>query len=393
MSISLVTGPPGFGKTYYVMRQVDAALARGEFVVMNVEPTWDWVERSLRRDPKYALYGKARKARLQAERRRRLVVVEAIGELLALRDRGCGACKACKHGAECEREDRWLVVLDELQLWLDARGWKDDAGTRKPILAWFTMHRKLGARVLVATQHELNIDSYIRRCFEVHIRMKALHKLKVAGVRVFPCRVFIAFHYFNDTTKMLIKRETFGLNKRIAGLYRTMAVSATADVPTKLIYLGDKPWTPPATPRPNLSDLDDAAADAGPCTAMRPGGRRRRPANTGSGGSALRSSATPRIERFEHEPASAAGERAATGRGTAGRIFARLTGDGLPRGLDDARATAASGAAAERDSTSTIATTGDWAGNAAATSKPSVGPATTASMPSGESASTSVESA
>ncbi len=270
--IAIVTAPPGGGKTLYAMSCVDRALSAGKVVVTNVEMTHDWSTRAARRNPR-AWFSKKARARIAAEYERQVLVVTSFDELFRVRVAGCGKCHGCKTnvGTEtvvaCEREGRWIAVLDELQLWMNSRKWTDDS--RQPLVDWFSLHRKLGADVYAITQHENNIDAQVRRLFEVHVRIKPLHKFKIAGIRVVPFKLFVAFHFFNDSSKTLLKRESFTLSKRVAGMYRTMAVAGGVNAdPADAIHLPHRlpataaaPWAPTESgpvPRPASPDGEPA---------------------------------------------------------------------------------------------------------------------------------------
>ena len=83
MSIFVVTGPPGAGKTYYTVRKIHEAVLAGKFVTTNVLLSEDWPERianttTLRFMPR-------RRAQRCDEWRRRVMYVEDLDDLARVR--------------------------------------------------------------------------------------------------------------------------------------------------------------------------------------------------------------------------------------------------------------------------------------------------------------------
>ena len=225
--IYLVTGTPGSGKTYYACRRIDQAIAQGKVVVTNVQLSPDWAERIASGIP-LARFRRRAVARRAADYRRHLLVIDDVNELLAVRVEGTA-------------EGRWLAVLDEAGGFLDSRSWNDS--DRKELVRWCQRHRHYGADVLLITQLPEAIDKQVRQLFEELVRLKNLRNFKVMGIRVFPRSRFVAIHTWNTKDQHVLRRESYGLSKRVARLYSTHQLASDLD------GLGDRATVLP-TPRP-----------------------------------------------------------------------------------------------------------------------------------------------
>lgn len=220
--ISLVVGAPGAGKSYYAVRKVSEALQAGRVVATNVALEPAWPERVAGSNPvRYVMPGRRR--RLADRYRNRLVVSDDLSELFSIRLRGAG-------------EGRGVMVLDEAHNWMNSRAWRDQ--DRMEIVRFFTQHRKLGWDVYLITQDELNIDRQVRSLFEYLIRLRNLRNVKLFGLRVVPINLFLAVWEWNSASSVVVKRETYTLNKRTASLYDTMALShGLDDAPDDALWL------------------------------------------------------------------------------------------------------------------------------------------------------------
>jgi zona occludens toxin len=270
--ISLVTGSPGAGKSYYAVRRIKASLESGRYVATNIELRDGWdvaIARSNlitrlvpgRTDKKAALY------------RRRMYVSPDLDELFRIRLKG-------------DKEGRGVMVLDEAHNWMNGRTWDVDETSgrgrvdkglavrrRLDVVRFFSQHRKLGWDVDLVTQAEASLDAQVRRLFEKQVRLRNLGRFKVAGIRLFPFNLFVAIHVWNDASKSILKREAYALNKRTARLYDTMALShglEDEDDPVDLIWLphpvqetAPSPQTPPRRRRPLFRRIATTASFVG----------------------------------------------------------------------------------------------------------------------------------
>jgi len=220
--IALVTGQPGAGKSYYSVRKIVAALEAGKPVATNVALEDGWALKAARSNLLTRLVpGRARR---KADRYERMVLCsDDLDELFRVRLGGKG-------------EGRGAMVLDEAHNWLNSRTWDaDETGTkltkaeavqaRLKIVRFFSQHRKLGWDVYLITQDALNIDRQVRSLFEYHVKLKNLRKFRVAGLPVAPCNLFLAIWFWNDSAKTIVKRELYPLNRSVANLYDSWALS------------------------------------------------------------------------------------------------------------------------------------------------------------------------
>jgi zona occludens toxin len=208
--IYLVQGTPGAGKTYYACRRIDQALAAGKVVVTNVQLADDWADRVARGNPICRWSRRARDRRAR-ELRRQLLVIDDVDELLRVRVAGQG-------------EGRWVAVLDEAAAFLNSRSWNQK--DRGDLVRWFQRHRHYGADVYLIAQLAHTIDKQVRELFEESVRLKNLRNFKVMGVRVFPRNRFVAIHTWNTKDQHVLRRESYGLSKRVARLYNTHQLAA-----------------------------------------------------------------------------------------------------------------------------------------------------------------------
>lgn len=224
MSIYLVTGPPGTGKTWFSVRTQFDALERGLWVAGNVEFTEGW-ERTLARANPFRWVRWRGRERAERRFRERCFISGDLGELLRLRLPACGRCNGCREGLPCRREERGVMVLDEAHLWLNARTWADDKDMRLALVKFFAEHRKLGWRIYLVTQQDTRIDAQVRSNAEFHIHLKNLRKYRALGViPVFPFNLFVAITTWHGTGNDRAGVSAYRLT-RLANLYDTMATS------------------------------------------------------------------------------------------------------------------------------------------------------------------------
>lgn len=242
--IYLVDGTPGAGKSYYSVCRIVDALAAGKVVVTNVPLSDDWAERAASANPMRRLSRRA--IRRRAERYRdRVLVTRSLEEVMRVRVVGAG-------------EGRAVVVLDEAHRWLNSRMWGKDT-SRADVVEWVSAHRHYGFDIYLISQHIEDIDKQVRNRVEYRVRLRNLKRVKVAGVRVFPCNFFVAISELVSARQApTAGRDYYPLRKRLAGMYATHGLAAE-DVPADAIWLprtsgrpgGAAPAVPPAGPPEN----------------------------------------------------------------------------------------------------------------------------------------------
>lgn len=222
--ISLVSGPPGCGKTYGALRAIATALRKDQWVATNVsvdvEAIGEYVWRS-----KGVGFRIANDKDLFLERLRASVIeVETVGELDALVLPGSG-------------ESRGLAVLDEAQTFLNARMWKDEG--RSEAVRFFTQHRKRGWDVLLISQFTEAIDRQVRSLAETDVMLRNAKNFRVGGIKIFPGNVFIAQHQWAGHQRLVIKREWYRLDRTLAKCYDTHQIVATGEGDPNLLSRPD----------------------------------------------------------------------------------------------------------------------------------------------------------
>jgi hypothetical protein len=233
--ITLLTGSPGHGKSYTLVREIEKAVARSEPVGTNVPLRSDWAEVMARR---HTLFGRWRKGKVseKADEFARLVIVSNDFSLL-LRIRLDG-----------EGEGRGKLILDESQRWMNARGWDNAMGDdgvpmkrpealqrRLSIVNHLSGHRHYGWNVILATQSDKAIDNQVRELYEFHSEVRNLRRLPWVGA-ILRFNLFIRVTRWNDRARSKAGVDLYTLNKGIASLYHTHSLQA-ADWPDDAIIL------------------------------------------------------------------------------------------------------------------------------------------------------------
>jgi hypothetical protein len=157
-----------------------------------------------------------------------------------------------------------MMILDEAHGWLNARTWDaDETGQgrtraeatkrRLDIVQFFALHRKFGWTVYLITQDEKRLDVQVRSNFQEHIHLKNLKgwKVPILGIPLFPVNMFVAVTTWHDNEASRLGVETYFLNRRVANLYDTMAISGdhAYDRPDAIYLGGIRPQLlPPGAP-------------------------------------------------------------------------------------------------------------------------------------------------
>jgi len=267
--ITLRTGAPGNGKSYGAMRLILGALERGQWVATNIELREGWALTMAKLNIVRRLVpGRVRRTAEDFERR--LYVTHSLDEFTRLRLPPCGRCDGCRRSGRCRKESRGVMVLDEAHNWLNARTWDaDESGEsvtraeavqkRQRVNRLFSQHRKLGWDMFLIAQDAADIDKQVRNKFEYRTHLKNMKRWRPFGIPLFPFNLFVENTFWNDTAGSRVSVKTYGLSKRLAQCYDTMATSHGLDWddPTA-IYLG-------AAVGPATADDDDA--ETGPAAA------------------------------------------------------------------------------------------------------------------------------
>lgn len=233
--ITLLTGSPGHGKSYTLVREIEEAATKDIPVATNVPLREDWAEVMARR---HTLFGRFRKEAVhhKAEHLRRYVLVSNDFSVL-LRVRFSGT-----------KEGRARLILDESQRWMNARGWDNavnEDGTimkraealqaRLKVLNHLSGHRHYGLDVILATQSEKAIDLQARELYEFHSEVRNMKKLPYIGFFI-KFNLFLRVTRWNDRSKSRAGISMYWLVKSLARLYDTHVLQKT-DWPSDAIVL------------------------------------------------------------------------------------------------------------------------------------------------------------
>ena len=250
--IAIVEGTLGAGKTYYALRLIDDALGRGLPVATNVDLGPDALLRAAKAHPLRRLSAAACRRRavsLSAG----VLVSEDLDQLMDVRLHGKG-------------ESRGLMVLDEAHNWMNARTWNN--GQRERLVRFFSQSRKLGWDIYIISQRAEMIDKQVRNLAEYQVSLKNLRRFRKFGLGL-PFNLFVAVWRWNvHADRTIIKRDSYTLNRRVAGMYDTFATSHGLghDVGTDgaAIWLPREPSAQPET----LPTNGNGPVGAGPLLAI-----------------------------------------------------------------------------------------------------------------------------
>lgn len=253
--IVLVEGSLGAGKTFYALKLMDEALGRGKPVATNVELSDDALQRAARAHP-LRRWSRRLVAR-RAESLALTVLVEPtdLSKLMKVRLHGTG-------------ESRGIMVLDESHNWMNARDWT--AKDRQQLIRFFSQSRKLGWDIYIISQRVEMIDKQVRNLAEYTVTLKNLRKFKKFGLGL-PFNLFVAIWRWNShTDRTIIRRDSYPLSRRIAGMYDTMATShgLTLDGDDDAVWLPAAPErepdarSAPVAPGPDATHLAPIAPEA-----------------------------------------------------------------------------------------------------------------------------------
>lgn len=239
MAITLLTGAPGHGKSYTLVREIEECVAKRIPVATNVPLREDWATVMARR---HTLFGRWRPETVRAkaaEFSRYVFQSTDFDELLRVRLSGT-------------KEGRGRLILDESQRWMNARGWdnamiKQEDGTEVPmkrsealarrmkILNHLSGHRHYGFDCTIATQSDKSIDIQARELYEFHSEVRNMRKLPWLGFFI-RFNLFLKVTRWNDRSKSKAGVNCYWLSKSLARLYATHALQET-DWPTDAIVL------------------------------------------------------------------------------------------------------------------------------------------------------------
>lgn len=235
MSITLLTGSPGHGKSYTLVLEIERAISNKQPVATNVPLREDWAMVMAKRRTLFGRFRPDAVARKAQELSRYLLVSNDFGELLRVRLEG-------------DKEGRGKLILDEAHRWMNARGWdnalnEDGTIMRRPealakrlkVINHLSAHRHYGFDVIIATQSDKSIDIQARELYEFHSEVRNMRKLPWIGAFI-RFNLFLRVTRWNDKSRSKAGIHLYTLSKGLANLYHTHALQST-DWPDDAIVL------------------------------------------------------------------------------------------------------------------------------------------------------------
>jgi hypothetical protein len=219
MTIDLVTGPLGTGKSYYLVRKGVEYLQDGKMAVFNFELAPDFSERIAFH--RFGRFFRKRAAARAESIDRRVYTVPDLAELLRLRVRREEPwIRTNGYGKVVLREGIVFLGLDEAHQWINARLWTDS--DRLQVVKFFALARKRGFHVYLGSQRDKNLDAQIRELFEDHIKLNNLKRsARMMGIPVIPWNWFVALRESHHYPGEISGRDIYLLNW-CKDLYDTM---------------------------------------------------------------------------------------------------------------------------------------------------------------------------
>lgn len=234
MSITILTGAPGHGKSYTSVQMIDDFVHKGKFVVTNVALRHDFAEQMAKRHTALGFIRKKAvqdKAELYASR---IHACEDLTEIMRVRFMG-------------KKEGRGKIVIEEAHRHMNVRAGRGvEKDERKVIVEYASGHRHYGGDMILITQAIGNLDLQVKNLFEYHAEVRNLRKLPILGLLVrllMPGgQLFIRKTVWNDKARTRAGIAVYGLSKRLANLYDTHSLEET-DWPDDAIVLPKRPLT------------------------------------------------------------------------------------------------------------------------------------------------------
>lgn len=221
--ITLLTGAPGHGKSYTMVREIERAITKGKPVITNVPLASNWAEVMARRHIAFYWWRKDAVDKLARKYERMLISSDNFDTLLRVRIDG-------------EGEGRALMVLDESQRWLNTREARsalaedgkpmrgaEATAKRLKVLNHLSGHRHYGLDVILSTQIGSSIDTQARGLYEFHSEVRNMKRLPWLKVIV-RFNLFMKVTRWNDKNRTKAGVDCYLLNKGIANLYHTHAL-------------------------------------------------------------------------------------------------------------------------------------------------------------------------
>lgn len=195
--IQFITGVVGSGKTLHAVRLGVDSLKRGQTIVTNVELYPDKIIELVAR--KFGL--------LIGRDQIRVFNPDENPNWETLIPWGDKSCPV-------------LVILDEAQLFYNARDWAKTAERSKRLLAFLTQSRKAGVDVIWITQEGENVDKQFRVLAEWELAISSTDHLPLGFIGKLPFRAYVVKHV-SAKGRYVVRKKWWGYDRWLFGLYKT----------------------------------------------------------------------------------------------------------------------------------------------------------------------------
>ncbi len=206
MAIEVFEGRLGGGKSYSAVERIAAVLARGGTVCTNIDIVW----------PEMVAFCASRfGVKLKAGQLRHL----SEGQIPNFHLHTPGGTMDCPT----------LVVIDEAQLYWNARDFSKTDKDQRELLKFLTQSRKAGTDVIFITQNVKNVDAQFVRLVQFVWRFRDMSKYRVPGLGIrwpFDQILQVCFDYDGKTQQ---SRRLARKDKAIFKLYDTTELLQSFD--------------------------------------------------------------------------------------------------------------------------------------------------------------------
>lgn len=237
--INLFFGPPGNGKSAVAFMKAIDHLKSGGVLATNFKFVPDWASQlaQMRLVCKLGFVDSVSQARSYWDR----CFFACSPQALTALSHDFGGIKnplgnlvvgSVKRKTEKLPEGRGLAIIDEAQLFLNARHWEHNF----PWIEFFTQHRKLGWDVFLIAHSSDMIDKQVRPLIEYETKLRNLKRVKMPFIPLhFPLVMFSLVTKYSglpeNSKSSVHSKGLIPLFKPIVRLYDTMEVFAFNSVP------------------------------------------------------------------------------------------------------------------------------------------------------------------
>lgn len=232
MSVEFRWGYTGSGKSYITMLDVVDHLYEGGVVGLNFRLKDDWAYICALRHPKFK-NGRMSFDECVKSLHSRCFFVGSVGTIEQLAKM---APDFCEGWARQRRERKTLIVIDEAQLYLNSRNFRENF----PWMQLGTQHRKMGLDILLLGHHISMIDNQVEHLISFVSRAYNLYEQwRFPGTNLrFPIPFLCLFTRQRDRGSKTHPRIIGPIRSHITELYDSYEIFAYDALPTAIEHQG-----------------------------------------------------------------------------------------------------------------------------------------------------------